>query len=95
MEEKNEMLVEAEVIENDEMFEDSNSGVGGKIALGVAGVGVAAAAIAAGVAAKTGKLKEFNTKRLEKKIERSQKKLDKIRSGEDFVVEAVESTDEK
>lgn len=77
MEELNETMV-VETIENDEEFEDTNSGVGGKIALGVAALGIAGAAVAAFAAKKSGKLEEIKEARRQKKIEKTEAKLEKL-----------------
>lgn len=77
MEELNETMA-VETIENDEEFENTNSGVGGKIALGVAALGVAGAAVAAFAAKKTGKLEGIKSAHRQKKIEKTEAKLDKL-----------------
>lgn len=80
---------EAEIL--DENCENSDSGRGGLIGVGVAlGVGALAAG-AAFVANKKGVFDDFKTKRQEKKIERLQKKIDK----EYFKLEEKTKVEEK
>jgi hypothetical protein len=76
MEELNEVMVE-DTFENDVEFEDENSGIGGKIALGVAAIGVVGAGIAAFAAKKSGKLEKIKEARRQKKIEKLESKLER------------------
>ena len=73
----NEMMVE-NTVENEEEFENSNSGIVGtiaKVGLGIAG-GVAAG-LAVMKAKNSGKIEAFKNNRQMKKIERLERKLEK------------------
>lgn len=92
MEELNETM-DVEIIENDEEFENENSGVGGKIALSIAALGLAGAAVAAFAAKKSGKLGEIKEARRQKKIEKTEAKLEKLYT--EIKSEAEEKSDEE
>lgn len=79
---------EAEIVEMD--CDNSESGHGGLIALGIAGVVAAGAGIAAFAAKKTGKLDEFKESRREKKIAKLEAKLEK----EYIKIEGVKSEED-
>ena len=78
MDELNENVIN-ENLEENENIEESNRGIGGKIALGVGLLAAAGAAGAAFVAKKKGKLDEIAAKHAEKKAEKLEKKAEMLR----------------
>lgn len=94
MDELNENTIDENIEENEVIEDDSDRGIGGKIALGVGLLAVAGAAGAAFVAKKKGKLDEIKAKHDAMKAEKLEKKAEMLRNRY-VVVETVKSDNDE